>query len=234
MRTTLALAAPLLLAGCVATRAVMPDRPPRERVLRVAGEGKAAAAPDVAVASFGVETWSRTLAEATREADEKMRRIVAALAQAGVQGRDVQTTRHDVSIERQVDPKGALGPISGFRVGAEVRATMRDLPRAGAILDAVVQAGANTVHSLAFQKDDPAPELSRARAAAVADARAKAQEMAAAAGVALVEVLELSEGGRSAPPVPMVRMARMAAEGAPVEPGQLEFTVSVDVVYGIR
>lgn len=234
MRTALALAAALLLAGCHAHRAGLTDLAQRGRVLRVTGEGKATAAPDVAVASFGVETWSRTLAEATREADDKMRRIVAALAQAGVQGRDVQTTRHDVSIERQVDPKGGLGPISGYRVGAEVRATMRDLSRAGAILDAVVQAGANTVHSLSFQKDDPAPELSRARASAVADARAKALELTRAAGVELGPVLEISEGGRSVPPVPMVRMARMAAEGAPVEPGQLEFGVSVEVVFGLR
>jgi len=219
----------LALAGCVA----VPPAGRMGRTLRVAGEGRATAAPDVAVASFGVEALAPTLAGATAEADEKMRRILEALAGAGVAARDVQTTRYEVGIERQVDPRGQLGPVTGYRVSNEVRATLREVAKVGVILDAVVRAGSNAVSGLSFQKENPAPELSRARAAAVAAVRAKAEEMATAAGVRLGKLRELSEGGGGPRPGPMM-MKAMAADGAAVEPGQLEFTVTVEAVYAIH
>jgi uncharacterized protein YggE len=224
----------LLLPACIAPRLAPDHRRLGARTLRVTGEGKASARPDVAVATFGVEALGQGLSEASRDADERMRRILGALSQAGVAGRDLQTTRFDVSIERQQDPRGGLGPITGYRVTSEVRATLRDLGRVGALLDAVVQAGANSVHSLAFEKEDPAPELARARALAVAAARGKAEEIARAAGVALGEVLELGEGGAAPGPRPMLMRTMASAGGAPVEPGQLDFTVSVEAVFAIR
>jgi len=221
----------LLLSGCMAH--VGPGGRHPGRTVRVSGEGRAAARPDVAVASFGVQAVAKQLGDASREADDKMRAILGALAQAGVAGADVQTVRYDVSLEQRFDPKGGAPELTGYRVSTEVRATMRDLPRVGAILEAVVRAGGNAIHSLAFQKEDPRAELSRARALAVAAARAKAEELARAAGVELGPVLEMSEGG-GRPPGPMVRAMAAQAEGAPVEPGQLEFTVSVEATFALR
>jgi uncharacterized protein len=229
---------PALLAlaispGRTAAQARPPDAGP-PRLLRVTGEGRASAAPDVAVASFGVETSARVLADASQETDSRMRRILEALKAAGVALKDVQTTRYDVGIERRPDPKGGEGQVSGYRVATEVRATVRQLARVGSIIDAVVKAGSNQVHSLAFLKDDPTPERNRALAAAVASARAKAEEMAKAAGVQLGEVREVIEGG--AAPLPrMPRVAMMAATtGAPVEAGELEYTAQVEVTFSIR
>lgn len=227
-------AAALCLPACLATQLV-PDHRLGARTLRMNGEGRASAQPDVAVASFGAEALSRILADASRDAEERMRRILDALAQAGVAGRDVQTTRYDVAIERQTDPRGGPGPISGYRVTSEVRAKLRDLRRVGTLLDATVQAGASSIHSLVFEKEDPSPELAQARARAVAAARAKAEETARAAGVVLGEVLEIAEGGAAPGPRPlMMRALAPDAGGTPVEPGQLDFTVSVEVVYAIR
>lgn len=222
----------LLLPGCLAAH-VAPDGRRAGRTVRVSGEGRAAARPDVALASFGVEAVSRQLADASREADERMRAILAALAQAGVAGADVQTTRYDVAVERRYDQKSGAAELVGYRVSTEVRATLRDLPRVGAVLEAVVRAGGNAIHSLAFQKEDPRAEISRARAAAVAAARVKAEELARAAGAELGPVLEMSEGGGRAP-VPMVRAMAAQADGAPVEPGQLELTVTVEATYALR
>jgi len=220
----------LTLAGCALAH---PAGHRAGRTLRAAGEGRAVAKPDVAVAAFGVEALSPTLAGATAEADEKMRRILDALGAAGVAARDLQTSRFDVSIERQVDQRGTLGPVTGYRVMNEVRATLRDVARVGAVLDAVVRAGSNSISSLAFQREDPSPELSRARAAAVVAARAKAEEMARAAGVTLGDLLELSEGGGAPSPGPMM-MKTMAAPAMAVEPGQLEFSVTVEATWAIR
>jgi uncharacterized protein YggE len=113
-----------------------------------------------------------------------------------------------------------------------VRLTIRDLGRLGAILDAVVTQGANTVHSIQFSVGDPTSVLDQARRAAVDDAQRQAALYAKAAGVTLGRVLSLREE-QAAPPSPRPMAERMmAAEAAvPMAPGEATFTVRVVVTY---
>jgi hypothetical protein len=196
------------------------------------------AEPDIAVLSIGVEALAKALPDATRDADARMRRVVDALKEAGVDPRDVRTTRYDVGMERRFDPKlGTPGEIVGYRVVHELRVVVRDRDpaRAGAALEAALGAGSNLVHSVSFEKDDSTAERSRALALAIEAARAKAEVMARAAGVTLGELREVSEAGGSGPPMPYdMKMVRMSAEAAPLQGGDLEFTAAVNAVFDIR
>jgi hypothetical protein len=200
----------------------------------VVGEGRATAAPDVAVAFLGVEVEAPDLSAASADANARMRRVLDALSSAGVAKKDVQTSRYDVAVDRRVDPRGGAAPPPVYRVATEARVTVRDLGRVGHVLDAAVKAGANSTRGLSFQKEDPSAERGRALAAAVADARAKAEVLARAAGRELGEVLQISEGGAARPgPLPGVRMMAAVSE-APVEAGELQISAHVEIAWALR
>ena len=230
-----ACAAPLARPAAADVAAPPPTPAPASRVLRASGEGRVMVRPDVAVVMVGADASGKDLAKVIDDAASRMRRIQAALLQAGIPERDVRTTRHDVQVERNYD-KGARGEIVGYSVSDEVRVVVRDLARLGTVLERVVAAGSNALRGLSFERDDPAPERREALARAVADARAKAEVLAKASGVALGEVLEIAEGG-ARPIVPLQRgVATMAmkAEAVPVSPGELEITAGADVTWAIR
>jgi hypothetical protein len=204
----------------------------------VGGEGRVTAEPDIAVLSIGVEALAKALPDATRDADTRMRGVVEALKQTGVDPRDVRTTRYDVGMERRYDPNvGTLGEIVGYRVIHELRVVVRDRDpaRVGAALEAALRGGSNLVHSVSFEKDDSTAERSRALALAIEAARAKADVMARAAGRTLGEVREVSEAsGGAIPLVRTMKMANASAEAAPLQGGDLEFTAAAEVVFALE
>ncbi len=204
------------------------------RTVHVSGDGRVSVQPDVAVVYAGVTATGKELPRVTNDANAAMRRMLDSVGKAGVPAKDVQTTRHDVSVDRPWTDKGP-GPVTGYTVVEEVRITVRDLARVGPVIDRVLAAGSNTLRSLSFEKDDPTPDQARALAAAYASARAKAEALARAAGVTLGEVVTMSAGG-PARPIPLMRsaMAMDKSGGAPVSPGEVEIAASVDVTYAIR
>lgn len=219
------------LAALLAAQA--PPAPPR--TLHVSGEGSAFAAPDVAHVTLGVDVSHASLARATADASARMKGVLGALEKAGVAAKDVRTVRYDVDVQRKMEKLSGSGPgtPSGYRVVNQVRVTVREIARVGAVLDAVVAAGANEVGGLWFGKEDVSAERARALEAAVADARGKAAVLAKAAGATLGEVVQLTEGGRG--PVPMHgAVAFRAAGNVPVAEGQLEIAASVEVTFSLR
>jgi uncharacterized protein YggE len=229
-------AAVLLATACAGHRAA---HAPAAPTLRVSGEGRTTAAPDVTAFALGVETMAKEVGAAVAEADRRMRAVSAALEGGGIPARDLRTTRYDVVPERRYDPqRGGQGELVGYRVVHELRVVVRggDPARAGAALDAAVRAGANLAHSISFEKEDLAPERAKALAAAVGAARTKAEALAAAANRQLGEVVSVAEASGRAPPVPY-RKAMVAAEqasGAPLEAGELEVVAEVEVEFALR
>ncbi len=235
-RLALALALlPTLAAAAPAPPAAQPAPPPAPRVIRVSGEGHVRVRPDVAVVQAGVELTGKDLQKVSADVSAQTRRLYAALEQAGIAEKDVQTVRHDVQVQRPWKD-GQPGPITGYTVADEVRVTVRDLSRLGATLERVVAAGSNVLRGLSFEKEDPTAEQAQALARAVTAARAKADAVARAAGVALGEVLEVSEGGGGVPrPVFQPGLMRAAVqEAAPVSPGEVEVQATAQLTFAIR
>jgi uncharacterized protein len=232
-RPLAALALALLALSAHAQTPPIVAPPPLPRTIRVMGEAQVSVRPDVAVVQAGVEATGIDLRKVSADAAAHMGSVLAALQKAGVPEKDVQTTRHDIAVERPWN-EGKPGPITGYTVSDEVRITVRDVAKLGTVLDRVVAAGSNVLRGLSFQKDDPTPERARALALAVANARAKAEAIARAAGVQLGEVVAVGEGGQG-PIVPLFRGAMaMKAEGAPVSPGEVEIAGAAEVTFAIR
>lgn len=211
------------------------DAMPRRLV--VTGTGEAAARPDVAVITAGVIVEGRTASAALAESSRTMDTVLAQLRAAGLQPKDVRTSRFAVTPRYETkQPGGRTGEppnIVGYQVANQVTAEVRDVDRLGATLDALVTAGANSIDGLRFEVADPRRLLGEARDAAVADALAKARRYATAAGVELGPIMSIEEGGASPSPRPMMRAEAMAA-AVPIAPGETELSASVTITFAIE
>jgi uncharacterized protein YggE len=124
-----------------------------------------------------------------------------------------------------------------FNASNTVHVTVRDLSRLGEVLSRAVDAGANRAWGISFEIDDDAPLVEKARAEAVADARAQAAELAKHAGVRLGSVVSIVDGagGGSGPMPPMAGgFAMMEMKAVPTESGQLAVQHHVQVVFAIE
>ena len=172
----------LLLLGGV-TAPITHAEEPVERRLTVTGRGEVRAVPDVASMSIGVETEAKTPGEALDRNAVRITAVIQRLEQAGISSKDIQTSQ--LGIWPVHDERQQPRRIVAYRAANRLDVTLRDVGRLGAILDQVVADGANTVNGPIFSVAAPAPLLQAARDAAVADAIAKAERFAAAAGVTL-------------------------------------------------
>jgi uncharacterized protein YggE len=204
------------------------------RTLTMAGSATVKAAPDMADISAGVTTEAPTAAAALSANSAAMTRLFAALDRAGVARRNIQTSSFNVSpvYSSLASSTSQQQRLTGYRVSNELHVILEDTAKVGATLDALVAAGANQTNGLSFTIKDPAPLLAKARAGAVADARLRAQQYAAAAGLTLGPIQSVSEGGGE-PPRPMYRVMAMAAP-TPIAVGEESVSANVTIVWEIH
>jgi len=190
--------------------------------ITVQGSGTVSTVPDRAQLSFGVESRAATAKAALAANAVEMRKVIAAVKAAGAT--DVQT--QSVSLQPQYSEAGA---VRGYIAQNSVSATIRELAKAGAVIDAAVDAGANQVSGPGLSRGDQAELYRQALRAAVADARTRAQALAAAANLSLGRVTQILESG-SAPP-PVIFAAKAEDAGTPIEPGTQQIVASVQVTF---
>ena len=225
-------------------RAQEDDATPRdddfERTITVSGEGQVSARPDIAVVRIGVETEADTATAALDDNSMRMSGVISATLDAGVNREDVQTQGLSLRpIYQRPDPgpEDEEGPpeLVGYRAHNVVAVTVRDLDQLGALLDAAVEAGGNTIQGIRFEISDNEALRSEAREAAMNDAIAKAEQLTDLAGAELGEVLTIEEIGGDAPsPVRFEEAEQAAGAAVPVEPGQQEISVSLRITWRIR
>jgi len=234
----------VLLTGCAGVAAAQTSTPsdsqgqPPLRTVSVMGSGKAILTPDIAYVNIGVHTENKNAAEAVAANTSQAQKVIDAIKGLGIDSKDIQTTNFSIYPQQQYDPNGKPTGEITYIVDNSVYVTVRDLDKVGDLLDAAVQAGANSIGGIQFDVADKTQALSDARQAAVNDARAKAEELASAAGVSLgsVQTIAESTGGYPVPMYDMRAAAPAAMEGAavPVSPGQMTITVDVNIVYLIE
>lgn len=165
--------------------------------LYVGGAGMVSGAPDVAVLRMGVESVEDTAAAARANAAAAMAAVMAELAAADVAEEDIQTYYFDISPRYRNVRVGEDWDyvLTGYAVSNQVMVKIRDLDRAGAVIDAVTGAAGDLirVNGIDFGIEDSEELEDAARAAAIADMERKAGMMAAAAGVRLGRLVYLSE-----------------------------------------
>jgi len=209
-----------------------PGEPPARIV--VSGTGTASAVPDAAELTAGAAASAPSAGEALARTSAVVERLRAVLEELGVPDAQVQTAQLDLSVEyRRPETGGEPREVAGYRATHVLRVRLTDLDLLGRLLDQVVAEGANVLRNVRFLRRDPTPTLDDARRRAVADARRKAELLAAEAGVRLGRVLRIEEASPAPRPFARAAMAAEAARAVPVSPGELELEARVSVTYAI-
>jgi uncharacterized protein len=232
----------LVMAGCGASPSdVNVNLNSQSQGLWVSGEGKVNVTPDVAIISVGIQSQEITVAEAQAKAAEAMDKLMKALKDQGIAEKDIQTTSYYISQVTRWDGDKQEQIITGYMVSNSVTVKIRDVKKAGTIIDAVAAAGGDLtrINGITFTVDDPTNSYNDARDKAIANARAKAQQMAEKSGAKLGKVTYITENNYFSPIYRAYDMKE--ASGAAPSPavstsisgGELEITTTVQIAYAI-
>jgi uncharacterized protein YggE len=204
----------------------------------VQGRGEMDVQPDVAVVQLGVEATAPSVADAREQAAEAANRLMSALQNDGVAREDIQTRGLSIQPHYVYPPMGGEPKIDGYTVSNHVSAKIRRIDGASRVIDDAVEAGGDAVrlHGIQFEVDDPSDVRTAAREKAIAEARAKAEQMAALSGVKLGAPLAIEEISFSNPgwPVPMMEGLNKDASSTPVSPGLTKVAVEIRVRWAIN
>lgn len=206
------------------------------RRISVTGEGVVEAVPDMAVVTLGVEHTAKTARAAMDQTNAATAAVLERLEAAGIAARDMQTS--DLSLSPVWHNRTSSGTpseprITGFTARNRLTVRVRALDSLGETLDLLVDDGANRFDGLRFAVQEPRPFQDEARRRAVADALAKAQLYAEAAGVALGPVQTIGEAGGFEPRPMQMEMAMARDAAVPVAPGEVSLRARVSMVFAI-
>jgi uncharacterized protein YggE len=211
----------------------------QKRTISLSATGAVKTTPDRVDISTGVTSEAKTAREALDMNTEAMAKVVEALKEDGIEAKDIQTVNFSVGPiyeQRPYDrPDNKPPVVVGYRVSNQVRITLRDSKKLGAILDKVVTVGANQIDSIAFGVDEPETLKDEARKLALKNVTDNAKLYAEAAGVILGRILSISEEESNFYPQAMPAAVRMeSAKDVPIEAGTASVEVRVRVTWEIN
>lgn len=230
--------ASLAAVACTSATRVTVDQP-QQTGIAVNGSGSVTVVPDIGVVSIGIEVTRPAVADARAEAAGSIDAVRASLQQNGIADQDIATQYF--SIQPQYGPgepadRPGVPVITGYTVSNQLQVNVRQLDSVSQVVDGAVAAGGNAVrvNGVSFTVDEPERYQSEAREKAVADARARAEQLADLAGVTLGAARAITEVSGSGPPDPREAVRSQAGTDTSFSPGQTEVTLTVSVVYDVE
>ena len=161
--------------------------------ITVTGSGEVLIPADVAVISLGVNVRSAEAPSAQAEANEVIAKIREALTAAGIDEEDISTGY--INLYAAYDYSSSVERITGYNASSTLAVKVTDMTRVGEVIDLAFGAGANMLDGVCFSAKDDTAARAEALKAAVADAKAKADVLAEAAGLGKLELENITEGG---------------------------------------
>jgi uncharacterized protein len=222
----------------VGTAQPIPVQPQQASGISVVGQGIVLAQPNVVRITLGADVFDQSLANAQAEAARRMDAVISKLKASGIADTDIRTVSYNVS--PQYDQQGNQNQpvLRGYQVQNLVEVKSSNVAGLGALLDDAVSSGATRVFGINFESSDMEALKNQARDQAMANARAKADQMARDAGVSLGRptLIEESDTG-GVTPVQQNVAPRAAVAGqapTPIQPGQLQISTTVRVIWSIQ
>lgn len=203
----------------------------------VTGVGKLTITPDIAQLSLGVEFQAATVAEAQGQAAQAMSAVMAVLKSDGIADKDIATQGYNIYPVYSYDKTGTQ-TLVGYLVSNTVAVKVRQIDDTGEVIDGVVAAGGDAIriNSISFSVDQPEKYNEQMRALAMADAEARAKQLASLGHVKLGKATYIAESGGYNPPIYYADSSKGTAPSVPttpISPGETEFQLSVQVIYAI-
>jgi len=211
---------------------------PPTRTLSIDGNGKELIIPNVGKVTFGVQSIALTTKDVVAQNSRAMNSVLDAIRAQGIVDKDITTQNYSLSPRWEYDPRTGQSRNNGWQLDQNIKVIVRDLDKIGEIISAATNAGANQVGDLHFEVDDITNVSRAARMKAISDARAKAEQIAAATGMKLGKIVGYNEGNAILPPQYPQMLARTDAqnESMPpgIQPGQQEVSISVNLIFELQ
>ncbi len=221
--------------------------PSQMNTITVMGEGEVMVSPDLATVSFQVIESGKTVSEAQTKATEKSNAALKAVRDGGVEDKDIKTTSYNINpkyeypVCTQWSCPTQSPKLIGYEVSQSVDVKIRDLDKAGELLASIGGLGVQNVSGLNFSVDNPDMVNAEARGKAIADAKAKASELAKQLGVNIVRVQSFSENNFRPYPVAFGRggveakvMDQASAPAPELPAGENKIVSNVEIVYQVK
>lgn len=235
----------LVAAGAFAALAFKSEEPSvaaqtddTRRTVSVSGQGEVSVEPDTGYFTVGVEVTADTAEEALAQSNQTIDAVTAALIDDGIAEDDI--TLGYFSIWPDYDYRNETPELRGFRVSHQLSVTVREIDQTGTALSTAVEAGANVVNSVTFGVEDSTAALDQARENAFENAQHKAGELARLSNASLGQIVSISENSYASPPVERYgfdgtdEAAGDAVAAVPINPGESNFSVTVQVVWELN
>lgn len=161
--------------------------------IAVNGTGEIRVSADTAVISLGVNARDKDVRKAQQNVNETIAAIRAALIDAGVKEENINTDF--INIYAIYEYTEDQEQISAYNANSTLAIKVTEMESVGSIIDVCFAAGANTLNGISFSASDTTEAESDAMKKAFADAKAKAEVLAEAAGLKIKGIEEISEGG---------------------------------------
>lgn len=206
--------------------------------ITVSGEGKVYAKPDIAIINLGVSTTATTVASATSINTEKMNAVIKAIKDLGIDEKDIQTVNYNLApLYNYIEKAGRI--FQGYTLSQNIEVKIRDFTKIGSVLSGGTDNGANLAGDLQFSIDNPEQLKEQARAKAIAQAKANAQNLTKESGIKLGKLINIYENYNPYLSYSSVKgmggAAMDSATPAPViQPGQQEIVVTINLTYQVR
>jgi len=207
-------------------------------VVVVAASGTTTVAPDQARISLGVVTNHKDLALAQSENNKNTQKVIDAIYSMGIDKNLIQTSNYNIYPQYDYNTR-STGILIGYQVRNEITIIVKDIDRVGTILDGAVQAGANNVNYVSFEKSDLDAAENEALVKAIARGHEKAQVIAGAANMSLGNLLSISEGYdtsiyRNIANISLESAKGLGGDSVPINPGEIKVTATVTMVYQLQ
>jgi uncharacterized protein YggE len=202
--------------------------------ITVSGTADVAGTPDTLRLDLSMVATAASVTEALAKANGAANAVQKSLLGSGVTKEDLQTSGLNIAPGYDYTNPGTPR-LTGFEVSESLGVKLRDLGRAGDAIGKAVGAGGNAVrvNGVGLDLEDTGVLVSRARGAAFADARNKAEQYARAAGRSLGEVVSIAESVASPTPISVPPVSIAKQSDAPIQPGSQNVNVSVTVVFAL-
>ncbi|MBV9577902.1 MAG: SIMPL domain-containing protein [Chloroflexi bacterium] len=206
--------------------------------ISVVGSGIVLANPDVVRITLGVDISDPSLTNAQSTAASSMAAVVAKLKADGIADADIQTVSYNVTPQYDTQSNQGQSVLRGYEVQNMVDVKSTNVSGLGALIDDVVSSGATRIYGINFEASDMEAIKAQARDQAMANALATAQQLARDANVSLGKptLVDESDTGGVTPVQQNVapRLAAAPAVTTPIQPGQMQVSTTVRVVWSIQ
>lgn len=200
--------------------------------MKLYGKGSIKVTPDIAIVTLGVETENKELSIAQNENSIKMKKVIKALEDNGVQKEDIKTT--SFSITPEYDFVEGRKIFRGYRVNNTLTITIKDIKETGNIIDTSIEAGVNNVSNIRFAISKPDQYYKIALDRAIKDSIEKAESIEKTLNIILNKTpIEIDEDRIDYAPIQRTYVASTSSE-APIMEGTMDIRAAVEAVFSYK